>query len=76
MSFNNKKRSKKKYCSLCSKGIAHVDYKDVELLKRYLNLSNKISPKRTTGCCTKHQRAVANAIKRARIVALLPFVTE
>lgn len=76
MSFNNKRKPKRKYCSLCSKGIAHVDYKDVELLKRYLNLSNKIAPKRTTGCCTKHQRAVANAIKRARIIALLPFVTE
>lgn len=70
------KRSKRKYCSLCAKGIEHVDYKNVDLLKKYLNQSNKIAPKRASGCCTKHQRRVSNAIKRARIVALLPFVKD
>lgn len=74
MAFNRKPR--KKYCNLCTKGITHIDYKDVELLQKYLNLSNKISPKRTTGCCTKHQRAISLSIKRARVIALLPFVKE
>ncbi|MGL4951828.1 MAG: 30S ribosomal protein S18 [Mycoplasma sp.] len=74
MSYNRKPR--KKYCNLCSKCIVHIDYKDVDLLQRFLNQSNKIAPKRTTGCCAKHQRAVAVAIKRARLVALLPFVKE
>lgn len=74
MAFNRKPR--KKYCSLCTKGVTHIDYKDVELLQKYLNLSNKISPKRTTGCCAKHQRAISLSIKRARVIALLPFVKE
>ncbi len=75
MAYMNKK-PRKKYCSLCAKGIISVDYKDVDLLKKYLNQSNKIIPKRSSGCCTSHQRRVENAIKRARIVALLPFVIE
>lgn len=70
------KKPRKKYCSLCSKGTEHVDYKNVDLLLKYINQGSKIVPKRSSGCCTKHQRRVANAIKRARIVALLPFVKE
>lgn len=70
------RKPRKKYCNLCSKGVTHIDYKDIELLSRYLNQSNKITPKRTTGCCSKHQRAISLAIKRARIVALLPFVKD
>ncbi len=70
------RRTKKKYCSLCSKGIEHIDYKNIDLLKKYINQSNKIIPKRTSGCCSKHQRRVSNAIKRARILALLPFVKD
>ena len=75
----NRKKSnlqKKKYCSLCSKGVLHIDYKDTNLLEKYLNYNCKIVPRRISGCCQKHQRMVSNAIKRARIVALLPFVKE
>jgi len=72
----NKKMMKKRPCKLCAKGIYYVDYKDVELLQRYLTPSCKIVPRRVSGLCQKHQRMVANAIKRARIVALLPFVKE
>lgn len=75
--FNNKNRKpRKKICILSAKGIEHVDYKDVELLKRFINNSNKISPRRVTGCTARMQRRVANAIKRARFVGLLPYVKE
>jgi len=70
------RKPRKRYCILCSKGVEHIDYKDLDLLKKYLNLSNKIVPKRTTGCCSSHQKRIAIAIKRARIVALLPFITD
>nr|QJR98419.1 30S ribosomal protein S18 [uncultured Mycoplasmataceae bacterium] len=82
---NNKKNSKpckskifmkKKPCVLCQQGVIFVDYKDTELLNRYLAYNGKILPRRITGCCAKHQKMIANAIKRARIVALLPFVKE
>lgn len=72
----NKKRMIKKNCRLCAKGVLYVDYKDVELLQHYLTPSCKIVPRRVSGLCQKHQRMIANAIKRARIVALLPFVKE
>ena len=71
---NKKRILKKRPCLLCAKGIDYVDYKDVELLQRYLTPSYKIVPRRVSGLCQKHQRMIANAIKRARIVALLPFV--
>jgi len=75
MPRKNKKRiQRKKFCHLCARGINYVDYKDVELLKYYLTPSCKIAPRRVSGLCQKHQRMAANAIKRARIVALLPFV--
>jgi small subunit ribosomal protein S18 len=67
---------KKKYCYLCQAGINHIDYKNVELLEKFISYNGKILPRRISGACTKHQRMVANAIKRARIVALLPFVKE
>ncbi|MDR1991479.1 MAG: 30S ribosomal protein S18 [Mycoplasmataceae bacterium] len=68
---------RKKPCYLCQMGVNHIDYKDVELLGKYISShTGKILPRRVTGACTKHQRMVTNAIKRARIVALLPFVKE
>lgn len=73
---NKNRKPRKKICILSAKGIEHVDYKDVELLKRFINNSNKISPRRVTGCTARMQRRVANAIKRARFVGLLPYVKE
>jgi small subunit ribosomal protein S18 len=67
---------RKKVCALCQQGVEHIDYKNVEMLKRFISYNAKILPRRVTGACTKHQRMLANAIKRARIVALLPFVGE
>ena len=71
-----KRKPRKRICAFCSQGIEQIDYKDTEVLKKYINSNCKILPSRITKCCTKHQRGVANAVKRARIVALLPFVSE
>jgi small subunit ribosomal protein S18 len=72
----NRQDFKKRPCQLCMQGLNHIDYKNVDLLKRYISYNAKILPRRVTNICTKHQRMIANAIKRARIVALLPFVAE
>lgn len=74
MSSFNKRKPRRKVCQFCARGIEQVDYKDVETLEKYINPVAKILPRRVSGTCAKHQRRVANAIKRARIVALLPFV--
>ncbi|MGB9668223.1 MAG: 30S ribosomal protein S18 [Thermosulfidibacteraceae bacterium] len=67
---------KRKVCRFCADGIEEIDYKDVARLKNYISERGKILPRRTTGTCAKHQRQLARAIKRARIVALLPFVIQ
>jgi small subunit ribosomal protein S18 len=67
---------KKKYCRFKKTGIKYVDYKDPEFLKKFLNEQGKILPRRITGTSLKYQRKVSQAIKRARTIALLPFVTD
>lgn len=71
-----KKRRKRKIkrCKLCEMKISYVDYKDLRLLSEYITDKGKIVPKRVTGNCAKHQRMVKVAIKRARHMALLPFI--
>ena len=71
-----KQRSKKKFCFFCKNKITFIDYKDVELLKKHISINGKISPRRVTGTCAKDQRMLAVAIKRARQMALLPYVGE
>lgn len=73
---SRKKFFKRKVCHFCKNDIDVLDYKDVKLLKRYIKESGKILPKRLTGTCSKHQRMVTNAIKRARNIALLPYETR
>ena len=68
-------RRRKKVCHFCANHIDYIDYKDVELLKRYISEKGKILPRRVTGTCAKHQRTLTVAIKRARIMGLLPFTT-
>lgn len=66
-------RKKKKICQMCAG--KSVDYKDVETIKRYIsNDKGKILPRRITGACAKHQRHIANEVKKARFMALIPFV--
>ena len=66
---------KKKVCKFCQ-GAAPADYKNPDMLRRYITERGKILPKRITGTCALHQREVTTAIKRARIVALLPYVAD
>jgi small subunit ribosomal protein S18 len=67
--------TKKKVCKFCIQKLK-IDYKDADSLRRFITERGKILPRRITGTCAKHQRALAEAIKRARIIALLPFVAE
>ena len=67
---------KKKYCRFKKSGIKYIDYKDPEFLKKFLNEQGKILPRRITGTSLKYQRRVAQAIKRARQLALLPYVAD
>ena len=67
---------KKKYCRFKKAGIKYVDYKDAEFLKKFLNEQGKILPRRLTGTSQKFQKKVATAVKRARHLALLPYVTD
>ena len=67
---------KKKYCRFKKAGIKYVDYKDEEFLKKFLNEQGKILPRRITGTSLKFQKKVAQAVKRARTLALLPYVTD
>lgn len=68
-------RRRKKVCVFCGKDNV-IDYKDVNKLKRYVSERGKILPRRITGNCAKHQRALTVAIKRARHVALMPYVQD
>jgi len=62
-----------KVCAFCADKTLTIDYKKVDLLKRYVTEDGKIRPRRQTGACARHQRVVAGAIKQARHIALLPF---
>ncbi len=66
----------RKVCRFCVEHVNEVDYKDVKLLQRFLNSYGKIESRKRTGTCTRHQRLVAQALKRARHLALLPFVVK
>ena len=66
--------SVKKVCAFCTEK-SEIDYKDTQKLRRYTTEKGKIIPRRTTGLCAKHQRELQNAIKRARVMALLPYKT-
>jgi small subunit ribosomal protein S18 len=67
---------KPKQCMFCTSNIKYIDYKNAELLKRYLNPQGKILPRKKTTVCAKHQRLLTDALKRARILALIPFTTS
>lgn len=70
-------RRRKKVCVFCAdKELKEIDYKDVNKLKRYISERGKILPRRITGNCAKHQRALTVAIKRARHIALMPYVQD
>lgn len=64
-------RKRKKICQMCAG--KDVNYKDVEIVKKYINESGKILPRRVTGACARHQRYIATQVKRARFIGLIPF---
>jgi small subunit ribosomal protein S18 len=63
-------------CILCTQNKKEIDWKDVDTLRKFLSAAAKIKPRRKTGLCAKHQRRLAKAVKRSRIMGLLPFVPE
>lgn len=69
-------RKRRKVCYFTSNNITKIDYKDVDLLKKFISERGKILPRRVTGTSAKYQRKLTSAIKVARIMALLPFVAE
>ncbi|MDR1260786.1 MAG: 30S ribosomal protein S18 [Oscillospiraceae bacterium] len=72
----NFKKSRKKVCDFCVGKSDYIDYKDIGKLRKYITERAKIVPKRITGCCAYHQRELTIAIKRARHMALFPYVSD
>ena len=70
------KKGRRKVCQFCVDKVEYIDYKDVAKLRKYMSERAKILPKRATGTCAKHQRMLTEAIKRARQVALLPYISD
>lgn len=70
------RKPKKKYCAFCKDKVDYIDYKDVNLLRRYVSEKGKIRARRVTGNCAQHQKKLSLAIKRARELALLPFTSR
>jgi len=68
--------SRPKICQFCADKDLKIDYKQIDMLRRFVTEEGKIRPRRQTGTCARHQREVAGAVKRARHIALLPFVGE
>ena len=67
------KQPRRKYCQFCKEDAQYVDYKDTAMLRKYMTHRGTIKPRRVTGACVQHQRDVANAIKNAREMALMPY---
>jgi len=85
MTYNKKKRTRsskryfsrrRKYCWFCKNNMKEIDYKKIDILKRYIPERGKIAPRRVTGTCAFHQRKLTKAIKRARHLALLPYIAD
>ena len=70
------RKPKKKICPLCSDKNFVLDYKNYDIMKKFINDKGKILPRRTTGACAKHQRDITLAVKRARQIAVLPYTTQ
>ena len=66
-------RQRKRFCYFCRENIVNIDYKNVSLLEKFISDKGKIRPKRSTGNCVQHQRKIAMAVKRARVIALMPY---
>ena len=74
--MKKKNTLQKPYCHFCVNNVEEIDYKDAQTLRRFMSSYAKIRPKRKSHVCSKHQRQLSSAIKRARIMALVPFVSR
>ncbi len=74
--FKGPRVPKRKYCKLCFEKVTFVDYKDERKLQRFLTDHGKIVPRRVSGSCSPHQAQITRAIKRARVLALLPYTND
>ena len=70
------RQPRRKYCQFCKDDVKYIDYKDTQMLRRYITDRGKIKSRRVTGVCTQHQHELAAAIKRAREMALLPYTVK
>lgn len=71
-----KRPMRKKKCKFCLDRVTYIDYKDERRVRRFMTDRGKITPRRITGTCAKHQRMLAAAVKRARLIAIVPYVRE
>ena len=70
------RKPRRKVCQFCVDKVQHIDYKDINRLRRFTNERGKILPRRMSGTCAKHQRQLSISIKRARTIALMPYTTD
>lgn len=77
MAYNRSpRRGRRKVCQFCAEKVDYIDYKDAAKLKKFVSERSKILPRRVTGTCAKHQRELTTAIKRARQIAILPYISD
>ena len=74
--YRPNRKPRRKVCAFCVDKVTEIDYKDIAKLRKYTSERAKILPRRVTGTCAKHQRQLTAAIKRARVIALLPYVSD
>ncbi len=74
--YRPNRKPRRKVCAFCVDKVTEIDYKDIGKLRKYISERAKILPRRVTGTCAKHQRQLTGAIKRARVIALLPYVSD
>ncbi len=73
MAAETNRKPRRRYCQFCKDHIEYIDYKDSQLMRKYMTDRGKIKPRRVTGTCTQHQHELAMAIKRSREMALVPY---
>jgi small subunit ribosomal protein S18 len=74
--YRPNRKPRRKVCAFCVDKVTEIDYTDTAKLRKYVSERAKILPRRVTGTCAKHQRQLTSAIKRARVIALLPYVSD
>ena len=74
--YRPNRKPRRKVCAFCVDKVTEIDYKDVAKLRKFISERAKILPRRVTGTCAKHQRQLTTAIERARVIALLPYVSD